>query len=101
MSLDPKTKSRIEAEEIHPAKVRAKDHQNVPNYWSGFLLNMLLPGFGFFLIGEVGHGIMWAVIVLLAAFAGIIPILAAIWFMSLVEYHSTYKKKYSTEEPAR
>lgn len=100
MTLTPEDRARIEAEETYRAQVRGnlayqEQRQNAPSYWTGFILNLLVIGLGFFVIGEVIWGIVWlitAVVVNVSTFFLTVPIF---WVGALVHYRVVYARKYN------
>jgi len=99
MDLSPDEQTRIRAEEELRARVRAEIHERHlretrPNYWTGFILNALVIGTGFFVIKEIVWGVIWILlaIVLFAATSGYSWLI--IGLCSLIHYRFTYAKKY-------
>lgn len=98
-SLDPAEKARIRAEEAYRAQVRGEIaqttmRQNAPSYWTGFILNALVFGLGFFVIGEVAWGAVWLIAALVLNLSTSFiswPFLAV---GVLIHYRVVYARKY-------
>lgn len=99
-SLSEEEKARIRAEETYRAEVRGEvarteQRQNAPGYWTGFILNLLVFGLGFFVIGEVVWGVVWligALVLNLSTSFISWPFLAV---GVLIHYRMVYARKYS------
>lgn len=98
-SLDDVEKNRIRAEETYRAQVRgeiaqAAQRESAPSYWTGFILNALVFGLGFFVIGEVVWGVVWLIAALVLNLSTSFiswPFLAV---GVLIHYRAVYARKY-------
>ena len=98
--LTEEDKRRIEEEEVYRAQVRQsvkieEQKRDAPNYWTGFILDLLIIGLGHLVIGEVLWGVIWfALAVFLSPITGFIawPFIAV---GVLIHYRNLYAKKYS------
>ncbi|GEM49734.1 hypothetical protein [Deinococcus cellulosilyticus] len=97
--LTDEEKARIRAEEEYRERIRLESQRhaqqiNAPNYWTGFILNLLIVGIGHFVIGEVGWGVVWLLLaIFLVPATGFIawPFIA---FGVLIHYRNVYAHKY-------
>ena len=95
--LSDTDRARIRAEETYRAQVRDDAvAANRPGYWGGFIVNFLLTGVGFFLIGEVGYAVMWLLIAIIGN--AVTSFIAAPFIIIgvLIHYRSVYARKYKT-----
>lgn len=99
-TLSADERARIEAEETYRAQVRGNlayqaQRQNAPSYWTGFILNLLVIGLGFFVIGEVVWGIVWLIAALVVNLNTAFITLPLFWIGVLIHYRVVYARKYS------
>ena len=97
--IDESRRQDIESEERLRLEVRRRLEgealrRDPPNYWTGFVLNVLVVGVGFFTIAEAGWAVVW---LLLAVVLNPMTMFLAwpfIAFGSLVHYRNVYAAKY-------
>ncbi len=97
--MDENRRNEIEEEERYRAQVRQNmqtenQQANKPSYWGGFVLNLVVIGLGFLVIGEWVWTIVWfALALVLTSITGGIA-----WpFMAvgvLIHYRNAYANKY-------
>ena len=99
-ALSAEERARIRAEETYRAQVRgevahAAQRQNAPSYWTGFILNLLVIGVGFFAISEPLWAVVWLLLAIVLNFStGFLawPIIA---IGVLIHYRAIYARKYT------
>ncbi|WP_412030519.1 hypothetical protein [Deinococcus yunweiensis] len=105
--LSAEERVRIHAEETYRAQVRSEyaHHRllaTAPSYWTGFVLNLLVFGLGFLIIGEWAWGIVW----FFTALAVWSSLYVSVWLFviawpivllaPLIHYRRVYARKYAT-----
>ena len=98
-ALSPEDMARIRAEETYRTQVRAEVAQaqavrTAPSYWAGFILNCLVTGLGFAVIGEWGLMLAWLIGTIAFSIATSFLILPVMWVLALVNYRTVYVSKY-------